>query len=90
MQQAVADQAFTNAKSDGDIQGMVDALIFRALERNSGSVGATSNACTSIQAVNPEIAAIQQVDNLLLKKFQYPSHALFSSIKTLLLPMRLR
>ncbi|PAV17335.1 hypothetical protein PNOK_0739900 [Pyrrhoderma noxium] len=60
LQQAVADQAFTNAKADGDIQGMVDALIFRALERNSGSVGATSNACTSIQAVNPEIAAIQQ------------------------------
>lgn len=68
MQQAVADQAFTNAKADGDVQGMVDALIFRALERNSGSVGATSNACTSIQAVNPEIAAIQQVDNLVLKK----------------------
>lgn len=61
MQQAVADQAFTNAKAAGDTQGMVDALIFRALERNSGSVGATSNACTSITAVNPEIAAIQQV-----------------------------
>jgi hypothetical protein len=61
LQQAAADQAFTNAKADGDTQGMVDALIFRALERNSGAVGQTSAACTSIQAVNPEIAAIQQV-----------------------------
>ncbi|EPQ54531.1 hypothetical protein GLOTRDRAFT_116411 [Gloeophyllum trabeum ATCC 11539] len=60
LQQAVADQAFTNAKADGDVDGMVNALIFRALERNSGSVGATTNACTSIQAKNPEIAAIQQ------------------------------
>ncbi|KAL5512827.1 hypothetical protein ACEPAG_3093 [Sanghuangporus baumii] len=60
LQQAVADQAFTNAKADGDVQGMVDALIFRALERNTGSVGLQSNSCTTIQAVNPEIAAIQQ------------------------------
>jgi len=60
LQQATADQAFTNAKAAGDIQGMVDALIYRALERNSGSVGATTNACTSITAVNPEIAAVQQ------------------------------
>ncbi len=60
MQQATADQAFTNAKAAGDVQGMVDALIYRALERNSGSVGATTNACTSITAVNPEIAAVQQ------------------------------
>ncbi|KAJ7069844.1 hypothetical protein C8F01DRAFT_1114245 [Mycena amicta] len=60
LQQATADQAFTNAKAAGDVQGQVDALIFRALERNSGSVGATSNACTSLKAVNPEIAAISQ------------------------------
>jgi len=60
LQQATADQAFTNAKAAGDTQGMVDALIFRALERNSASVGATTNQCTSITAVNPEIAAIQQ------------------------------
>lgn len=39
---------------------MTNALIFRALERNSGSVGAASNLCTSITAVNPEIAALQQ------------------------------
>jgi len=60
LQQATADQAFTNAKAAGDVQGQVDALIYRALERNSGTVGGTTNACTSITAVNPEIAAIQQ------------------------------
>ncbi|KAJ7119816.1 hypothetical protein C8R44DRAFT_788896 [Mycena epipterygia] len=60
LQQATADQAFTNAKAAGDVQGQVDALIYRALERNSGSVGAVSTLCTSITAVNPEIAAIQQ------------------------------
>jgi len=60
LQQATADQAFTNAKAAGDVNGMVNALIYRALERNSGAVGETTDACTSIQAVNPEIAAIQQ------------------------------
>lgn len=60
LQQATADQAFTNAKAAGDVQGMVDALIYRALERNSGTVGGTTAQCTSIKAVNPEIAAIQQ------------------------------
>ncbi|KAF7314188.1 hypothetical protein MKEN_00891000 [Mycena kentingensis (nom. inval.)] len=60
LQQATADQAFTNAKKDKDVDGMVGALIFRALERNSGTVGGTTKACESIKAVNPEIAAIQQ------------------------------
>ncbi|KAJ2913913.1 hypothetical protein MD484_g6493, partial [Candolleomyces efflorescens] len=60
LQQATADQAFTNAKAAGNVQGQVDALIYRALERNSLSVGATTTPCTTIQAVNPEIAAIQQ------------------------------
>jgi len=60
LQQATADQAFTNAKAAGDVQGQVDALIYRALERNSGQVGAVTAPCTSIKAVNPEIAAIQQ------------------------------
>jgi len=60
LQQATADQAFTNAKAAGDVDGQVNALIYRALERNSGTVGATTNQCTSIQATNPEIAAIQQ------------------------------
>jgi hypothetical protein len=60
LQQATADQAFTNAKAQGDVQGMADALIYRALERNTAGVGVASVACTAIQAVNPEIAAIQQ------------------------------
>ncbi|KAJ7147489.1 hypothetical protein C8R43DRAFT_531827 [Mycena crocata] len=60
LQQATADQAFTNAKAAGDVQGQVDALIFRALERNSAAVGAVTAPCTSIKAKNPEIAAIQQ------------------------------
>lgn len=39
---------------------MTSALIYRALERNTGKVGPASVPCTAIQAVNPEIAAIQQ------------------------------
>lgn len=31
LQQRVADQAFTNAKAAGDVDGMANALIFRAL-----------------------------------------------------------
>jgi hypothetical protein len=60
LQLATADQAFTNAKAAGDVDGMTAALIYRALERNTGSVGLASAACASIQAVNPEIAALQQ------------------------------
>jgi len=60
LQQATADQAFTNAKAANDVNGQVAALIYRALERNTGKVGLASVACTSIKAVNPEIAAIQQ------------------------------
>ncbi|KAL1793979.1 hypothetical protein ACET3X_007400 [Alternaria dauci] len=60
LQQAVADQAFTNAKEAGDVEGMTMALIYRTLERNTGSVGLASVPCESIQAVNPEIAALQQ------------------------------
>jgi hypothetical protein len=60
LQQAIADQAFTNAKAANDVQGMTTALIYRALERNTAKVGQASNLCTSIQATNPEIAAITQ------------------------------
>ncbi|KAG8931894.1 hypothetical protein FRC02_001979 [Tulasnella sp. 418] len=60
LHQATADQAFTNAKADGDVQGMVDALIFAALERNTGGVGVKSVLCTAIPATNPEIAALSQ------------------------------
>ncbi|KIX95548.1 uncharacterized protein Z520_08668 [Fonsecaea multimorphosa CBS 102226] len=60
LQQATADRAFTNAKAAGDVDGMTAALIYRALERNTGAVGQASVPCTAIQAVNPEIAAISQ------------------------------
>ncbi|KAI1640068.1 hypothetical protein F4809DRAFT_559853 [Biscogniauxia mediterranea] len=60
LQQRIADQAFTNAKAANDVEGMTNALIFRALERNTGSVGLASVLCQSETAVNPEIAAIQQ------------------------------
>lgn len=38
---------------------MTNALLFRALERNTGSVGLASATCTQT-ASNPEIAAISQ------------------------------
>jgi len=60
LQQNIADRAFTNAKAAGDIEGQTFALIYRALERNTGSVGLASVPCVSVQAVNPEIAALQQ------------------------------
>ncbi|KAI1336930.1 hypothetical protein F5Y15DRAFT_426689 [Xylariaceae sp. FL0016] len=60
LQQRIADQAFTNAKEAADVDGMANALIFRALERNTASVGVASALCESETAVNPEIAAIQQ------------------------------
>lgn len=60
LQQATADQAFTNAKAAGDVDGMTASLIFRALERNTGKIGLASVPCASIKAVNPEIAALQQ------------------------------
>ncbi|TCD70909.1 hypothetical protein EIP91_001218 [Steccherinum ochraceum] len=59
LQQAVADQAFTNAKAAGDIAGMTNALIFRALERNTGQVGLASASCNET-AKNPEIQALTQ------------------------------
>jgi len=59
LQQAVADQAFTNAKAANDVAGMTNALIFRALERNTGKVGLASALCNQT-ATNPEIAALTQ------------------------------
>lgn len=59
LQQIVADQAFTNAKAAGDVDGQINAILFRALERNTGSVGLASVICTQV-AVNKEIAAITQ------------------------------
>ena len=60
LHQATADQAFTNAKVAGDVDGMTNALIYAALERNTGKVGLASVLCTAIEAKNPEIAAISQ------------------------------
>ncbi|KAH8681583.1 hypothetical protein BX600DRAFT_26677 [Xylariales sp. PMI_506] len=59
LQQHVADQAFTNSKAAGDVAGMTAALIFRALERNTGSVGLASVLCNET-ATNPEIASVTQ------------------------------
>ncbi|KAK4948034.1 hypothetical protein LTR10_013088 [Elasticomyces elasticus] len=59
LQQATADQAFTNAKAAGDLAGMAGALVYRALERNTASVGLASVACTEAP-VNAEIAALSQ------------------------------
>lgn len=57
--QATADQAFTNAKAAGNATAQGDALLFAALERNTGAVGTASVICNQT-AVNPEVAAIQQ------------------------------
>jgi hypothetical protein len=59
LQQIIADQAFTNAKEAGDLDAQANAILFRALERNTGSVGLASVLCTET-AINPEIAAITQ------------------------------
>ncbi|KAK0636715.1 hypothetical protein B0T17DRAFT_481222 [Bombardia bombarda] len=60
LQQIIADQAFTNAKAAGDLEGQINAILFRALERNTGSVGLASVLCVGVDAVNPEIAALTQ------------------------------
>ncbi|KAF3022142.1 hypothetical protein E8E14_014214 [Neopestalotiopsis sp. 37M] len=59
LQQHVADQAFTNAKAAGDVDGQANALLFRALERNTGKVGLASVICNET-ATNPEVDAITQ------------------------------
>ena len=59
LHQATADQAFTNAKAAGNVTGQADALMYAALERNTGKVGLASVLCNET-AVNPEIQAVQQ------------------------------
>lgn len=59
LQQIVADQAFTNAKAANDVDGMANAIMFRAIERNTAGVGVASVICNQT-ATNPEIAAITQ------------------------------
>lgn len=60
LHQATADQAFTNARAAGDVDGMTGTLIYAAPERNMGKSGLPSVACTAIKAKSPEIAAISQ------------------------------
>ncbi|SPO04025.1 related to cell wall mannoprotein [Cephalotrichum gorgonifer] len=59
LKQLTADQAFTNAKAISDVRGMAGALVYQALERNTGKVGLESVICPE-DAVNPEIAAFDQ------------------------------
>lgn len=59
LQQIVADQAFTNAKAAGDLDGQVNAVLFRALERETSQVGLASAICEET-AKNPEIAVVHQ------------------------------
>lgn len=59
LQQIVADQAFTNAKAAGDLDGQINAILFRAIEKNTLTVGELSVNCDEA-AVNPEIDALQQ------------------------------
>ncbi|KAL2110039.1 hypothetical protein VUR80DRAFT_1690 [Thermomyces stellatus] len=63
LHQITADEAFTNALSLTDeeerINGLAMALLFRAVERNTGEVGLESVLCNET-AVNPEIAALTQ------------------------------
>jgi len=74
LQQVTADRAFTNAKAAGDINLRVAALTYRALERNTLSVGqasepwyvsrycrrATAHDNSTETAANPEIGAMSQ------------------------------
>jgi hypothetical protein len=59
LHKAIADQAFTNAKAASNVTGQSDALMYAALERNTGTVGGASASCTDT-FVNPEIQAIDQ------------------------------
>lgn len=59
LKQETADQAFTNGKAVGDLRLMAGALVYQALERNTGKVGQASAACTD-KATNPEVAALAQ------------------------------
>lgn len=49
LQQAIAYQAFANAKAAGDVAGMTADLIYCALERNTGRVGLANVACTPLR-----------------------------------------
>ncbi|KAG8800564.1 hypothetical protein FRC17_006842 [Serendipita sp. 399] len=60
LQLAIADVAFTNAKSTNNLDGLVAALIFRALERNTAAVGVASEPCLTYVPVNKELSTFKQ------------------------------
>ncbi|KAK0663033.1 hypothetical protein QBC41DRAFT_340504 [Cercophora samala] len=59
LQQIVADQALTNAKAANDLDLAINAILFRALERNTLSVGEASPLCNETP-VNAELLNINQ------------------------------
>lgn len=59
LRQEIADQAFSNGKAIKDLRLMAGALLYQALEVNTGRVGLASAQCTE-QAINPQVAAITQ------------------------------
>lgn len=59
LQQNTADQAFSNSKASNNINGMANALMYRALQRNFATLGGATELCDEV-AVNPEIGAISQ------------------------------
>ncbi|KAK3987203.1 hypothetical protein QBC44DRAFT_128204 [Cladorrhinum sp. PSN332] len=59
LQQIIADQALTNAKAAGDLDLAAEAILFRALEKNTLSVGEASPLCNETP-VNVELVNIQQ------------------------------
>ncbi|KAL8795167.1 MAG: hypothetical protein Q9195_002322 [Heterodermia aff. obscurata] len=62
LHQATADQAFTNAKVAGDVKGMTDALVYAALERNTGKDPASPGAAAKNKAVT--LALAQQIASI--------------------------
>jgi hypothetical protein len=59
LKQETADQAFTNAKAIGDVRGMAGALVYQAIERNTGKIGLESVLCNE-KPVNAEIGQLTQ------------------------------
>lgn len=90
LHQATADQAFTNAKAAGDVAGMTNALIYAALERNTGKVGLASVKCTAIKATNAEIGAISQHQVSLCHSQALRSQLIIHVDRTQLQPVQLQ
>ncbi|OLL25730.1 hypothetical protein NEOLI_003066 [Neolecta irregularis DAH-3] len=58
LQMIIADQAFTNCQKIKDIEGMAAALVYQALERNTGIAGLSSIVCTAVKPLNSQIESI--------------------------------